>query len=98
VIAQPPAAVPHVQFTRHLVRFFPNLAPVRVAGATAAEVVRELDRLHPGLADYVVDERGALRRHVNLFIGEQPVRDRMTLSDPVGEEDEVYIMQALSGG
>jgi len=90
--------MPLVQFTRHLTRFFPGLGPVRVPAGTAAEIVRELDRLHPGLADYLVDDRGALRRHVNLFIGETLVQDRRALSDPVAEDDEVFIMQALSGG
>lgn len=90
--------MPQVYFTRHLQRFFPDLRPCRVEAATAAEVVRELDRLHPGLADYLVDERGGLRKHVNLFIGEDLVRDRATLSDPIPADGEVHVIQALSGG
>jgi sulfur-carrier protein len=39
-----------------------------------------------------------LRRHVNVFVGEEPIRDRERLSDRVTAEARVFIMQALSGG
>jgi len=87
-----------VRFTRHLVRFFPGLGRVVVEGGTVAEVVAELDKLYPGLAGYIVDERGALRRHVNIFLSKEMVQDRRHLSDPVADGDEMYIFQALSGG
>jgi len=90
--------MPHVRFTRHLYRFFPGLEETPVEAGTVGEVVAELDRKHPGLAAYLVDERGALRRHVNVFVGERPVRDRERLSDPLAPDSEVFIMQALSGG
>ena len=88
----------HVQFTSHLRRFFPDLQPVQVEAETVAEVVAALDRRFPGLARYVVDDQGALRKHVNIFLGEELVRDRRGLSDPVSGETRVFIMQALSGG
>jgi hypothetical protein len=47
---------------------------------------------------YVVDERGALRRHMNVFIDGTPIGDRDTLTDRVPDGAEVYVMQALSGG
>ena len=90
--------MPVVQFTRHLNLHFPDLRETRVEAATLAEVVSELDSRFPGLADYLVDERGALRKHVNLFINEQLLEDRKALSDPVTAADRVFVMQALSGG
>jgi hypothetical protein len=89
-----------VELTRHLHRFFPVLAQdeIQVEGATVAEVVRALDRLAPGIAFYICDERGRLRRHVNVFVEEQRIADRETLSDPVGPTSRVFVMQALSGG
>jgi hypothetical protein len=90
--------MPHVAFTRHLQRFFPALEPCDVPGATVREVIDELERRHPGLASYLVDETGRLRRHVNVFVGEEPIGDRERLSDAVTERDEVFILQALSGG
>jgi len=90
--------MPTVRFTRHLRRFFDGLDTLEVAAATVAEVVDALDDLHPGIRHYVVDERGRLRKHVNIFVGDAMISDREMLSDSVGEDDEIYIMQALSGG
>jgi hypothetical protein len=87
-----------VSFTRHLQRFFPALESCEVPGATVRELIDELERRHPGLANYLVDETGRLRRHVNVFVGEEPIRDRATLSDPLAPESRVFILQALSGG
>jgi molybdopterin converting factor small subunit len=90
--------MPRVRFTRHLLLHFPDLREADVAGATLAEVVGALDREHPGIAGYLVDDRGALRKHVNIFVNDELLRDRAGLSDPVSERDRVFIMQALSGG
>ncbi len=88
----------HVAFTRHLQRFFPELAEGEVPGSTVRELVAQLDLRHPGLASYLVDETGRLRRHVNVFIGDEPIGDRVGLSDAVGPQAKVFILQALSGG
>ena len=89
----------HVAFTRHLQRFFPDLAEGEVSGATTCvKVWDELERRHPGFRSYIVDEAGRLRRHVNIFVGEEPIRDRERLGDPVTRGDNIFILQALSGG
>ena len=90
--------MPHVSFTRHLERFFPDLREGEVPGTTVREVIDELERRHPGLRSYIVDETGRLRRHVNVFVGEEPIGDRERLGDPVGPADRIFIVQALSGG
>lgn len=89
-----------VELARHLIAFFPQLdgKEIEVRASTAAEVVSELEKLAPGFAFYICDERGELRRHVNLFIEKETVTDRRKLSDQVGPDTTVYIMQALSGG
>jgi hypothetical protein len=89
-----------VQLTQHLYSFFPALErrELVVPGATVADVVRGLEALAPGFAFYVCDELGRLRQHVNIFIGQERVSDRATLSDPVGPGSRVLILQALSGG
>ncbi|HEX6837529.1 MAG TPA: MoaD/ThiS family protein [Polyangia bacterium] len=88
----------HVSFTRHLSRFFPTLEACDVPAATVRELIDELERRHPGLASYLIDETGRLRRHVNIFVGEEPVRDRARLGDALAPDARVFIMQALSGG
>ena len=88
----------YVTFTRHLQRFFPELADGEVPGATVRDVVDALERRHPGFRSFVVDETGRLRKHVNVFVGEEPIADRETLGDPIAPDAKLYILQALSGG
>ena len=89
-----------IELTRHLFQFFPQLADraLEVEATTVAEAVQALERLAPGIAFYLCDERGRLRPHVNAFIGKEPVRDRFKLSDTVAPGDRLYFLQALSGG
>ena len=47
---------------------------------------------------YVLDEHGAVRKHMVIFIDGTMIRDRITLADPVVPSSEIYVMQALSGG
>lgn len=89
----------HVHFTNHLERFFPALKePQEVAGTTVREVIDELERRYPGFSYYVVDETGRMRRHVNIFVGVEPICDRETLADKVAPGEKMHILQALSGG
>lgn len=88
----------HVRFTSALNRFFPNLKDEQFEAASVADLIRAVDQKHPGLADYLVDERGALRKHVNVFIGDRLVTDREALKDEIDDDSRVCIFQALSGG
>jgi sulfur-carrier protein len=89
-----------VELTKHLFQFFPHLEgkELVVEAATVADVVRGLDAIAPGIAFYLCDERGRLRPHVNVYIGEEAVIDRRELSDRVEAGSRVFVMQALSGG
>lgn len=89
--------MPTVHFTRQLERFLP--APSVVAeGATVREVLDAVFWEHPKLKGYVVDEQGAVRRHVAVFVDGVQVRDRARLSDAVEADSEIHVFQALSGG
>lgn len=87
-----------VVLTKHLRRFFPALEDGEVEGATVRAVVEALDRRHPGLAGYLVDDAFRLRPHVHVFINDEMVKDRRGLGDAVLPTDRVHILQALSGG
>ncbi|MDX1433050.1 MAG: MoaD/ThiS family protein [Gammaproteobacteria bacterium] len=84
--------------------FTPNLQrhvacpPRAVSGATVAEALRGVFADNPRLAGYVLDERGALRRHMVIFVDGRPLADRDHLSDPLPEDGEIFVMQALTGG
>ncbi len=68
---------------------------VEGAGATVVEVLDDLDRRHPGLKFRMVDEQGQVREHMRVFVNGESCR---SLEDLVGPTDEVFIVQALSGG
>ena len=87
-----------VKFTSALKRFYPDLKPINIEGDTVAEIVQKIDQQHPGIRGYLLDDQGQLRKHVNIFIGNQLVQDKEKLQDQVEADDEVFIMQALSGG
>ena len=68
---------------------------VTAVGATIDEVLGHLDQQFPGIRFRVVDEQGRLRKHMNVFVNQERTRD---LATPLSPDDELTIMQALSGG
>ena len=89
--------MPRVVFTPNLQRHV-RLPPTTVNGATVREVLDAAFRGNDVARGYVFDELGVLRKHMNVFVNGQMIRDRRGLTDPVPPEAEVYVMQALSGG
>ncbi len=89
--------MPRVSFTgnlgRHLV-----CPPQTVEGATVRATLEAVFAQNPRLRSYLLDDQGRLRQHVNVFVNDRPVADRTGLADPVAAGDEVYVLQALSGG
>lgn len=89
--------MPLVEFTANLSR--QTKAPSsRVGGATVGEALQAVFVATPGLRGYVLDDQGAVRTHVVVFLDGSPVRDRRGLSDAVRPDSEIFVMQALSGG
>lgn len=72
-----------------------GLRSVEVEAGTVGQALASLDRRFPGVMFRVIDEQNRVRPHVNIFLGEQSVRD---LDTPVSEGSEIYIVGALSGG
>jgi hypothetical protein len=70
----------------------------QVGGSTLRECLDALFAQEPQLRGYVVDELGAVRHHVALFLDGSPVYDRTDLQSPIAPTSELYILQALSGG
>ena len=67
---------------------------IEIDGATAGEVLRQLEELHPSIRGWVLDEQSSLRRHVNVFVNHR----RADLVTPTGSRDEVHVIQSISGG
>ena len=89
--------MPTVRFTRALERFL-EAPSATVQAATVGEALDAVFASRAALRGYVLDDQGALRRHVAVYINGLPVKDRARLGDPVSPGDEIYVFQALTGG
>ena len=63
-------------------------------GATVAEVLKALEREHPGTRGWILDERGLIREHVNVFVNKEYGREDTS----VGSSDCLHVIPAISGG
>ncbi len=86
-----------VVFTKNLQRHVP-CPPTTAPGTSVRAVLDHVFAENSRLRGYIVDERGSLRKHMTIFVDGQILQDRRLLSDPVGPDSEIYVMQALSGG
>jgi molybdopterin converting factor small subunit len=89
--------MPRVVFTPNLRRHV-ECPETAVAGSTVGEALAAVFAENPRLGAYVLDEQGRPRQHVMVYLNGRPIDDRLQLSDGVSEDDEIYVMQALSGG
>ena len=71
---------------------------VKVSAATVAEALAALWQAYPGLRDRVLTEQGEVRQHVNIFVGEENIRDCGGFDAPVKNGTTITIMPAVSGG
>lgn len=89
--------MPRVAFTPNLARHVDS-PPTSAPGETVRAVLDHVFEENPRLRGYVLDDQGGLRRHMSVFVDTVQVRDRATLSDPVGPDSTIFVAQALSGG
>ncbi len=89
--------MPTVTFTETIQRHV-ACPPIAVAGGTVREVLDAVFAGNPRARGYVLDEQGALRKHMAIFLDGRMVLDRTGLSDTVQPDAKLYVMQALSGG
>ncbi len=75
-----------------------NQAEVKVAGSTVGEVLRALDQAYPGIGTRLFDEKGGLKRYVNVFAGDEDVRFLEELETKVSDSDVISIIPAIAGG
>lgn len=86
-----------VHFTSNLQRHL-SCPSLEVTGETLGAALNAVFEANPALRSYLLDDQGRLRKHVNVLINGEPVRDRARMSDALAEDDEVFVLQALSGG
>jgi molybdopterin synthase sulfur carrier subunit len=63
-------------------------------GATIRELLRALEAQEPAVSGWILDERGRIRRHINVFVNGEHVSEE----SPVRPDDRVEVLQAISGG
>lgn len=71
---------------------------VAAGGSTLKEVLDSLDETYPGIKGRIVDEQGALRRFVNVYVGNDDVRFLDGLATPVSDGSQVSVIPAVAGG
>ena len=86
-----------VVFTENLRRHV-DVESCDAPGKTVGEVLDLVFSQHPRLRSYLLDDRGAVRKHIALILDGESIRDRDQLTDSLSEDSEIFVMQALSGG
>jgi sulfur-carrier protein len=71
---------------------------VAAEGSTLAEVLDSLDASYPGIKARILDDQGALRRFVNVYVGNDDVRFLDALATPTPEGTQVSVIPAVAGG
>jgi molybdopterin synthase sulfur carrier subunit len=71
---------------------------IAVEGATVREALVSLDTAHPGIGERLLDENGALRRFVNLFLADEDVRFLEGLDTPISAGQTLSVVPAVAGG
>jgi sulfur-carrier protein len=89
--------MPTVTFTPNIQRHI-SCPATEVQGETVRQVLDAVFEGNPPARGYVLDDQGAVRAHMVVFVDGRQVRDRQHLSDPVPRDGEIYVAQALSGG
>ena len=66
----------------------------QVPGATVGELLRSLERAEPAVGGWILDERGRIRRHINVFVNGEAGREETAVADG----DCIDVLPAISGG
>jgi sulfur-carrier protein len=86
--------MPLVRLRGPLKRLAGDRAEHAIDGGSVGELLRELEREHPATGGWILDERGELRRHINVFVN----GELGALQTEVADDDRIDVLPALSGG
>ncbi|MEM9458407.1 MAG: MoaD/ThiS family protein [Myxococcota bacterium] len=71
---------------------------VTIAASNVRELIDSLESQHPGIRERICDDKGAVRRFVNIFVADEDIRFLDNLDTAVKDSDEVSIVPAIAGG
>jgi len=86
--------VPVVRLRGPLKRLAGDRAEHPLTGGTVREILRELEGAEPAIRGWILDERGSIRRHINVFVNGECEREDAS----VGPDDRIDVLPAISGG
>jgi molybdopterin synthase sulfur carrier subunit len=86
--------MPTVRLHGPLKRLAGDRSEHAIDGATVADLLVELERGHPATRGWILDERGVLRRHINVFVNGELAEQKTQ----VGAGDRIEVLPAISGG
>ena len=75
-----------------------NEEVVEVNSGTIGEAIAELQSRYPGIKERLVDEKGEVRRFVNVYVNEEDIRFLQNQQTPLKDGDEISIIPAIAGG
>jgi molybdopterin synthase sulfur carrier subunit len=86
--------VPLVRLREPLKRLAGGRSEHTIEGGSVGEILRELERAHPAAKGWILDERGELRQHLQVFVNGEP----SVQNAHVEADDRVDVVPAISGG
>ncbi|MEZ6047915.1 MAG: MoaD/ThiS family protein [Planctomycetaceae bacterium] len=89
--------MPRVCFTPNLHKLI-EVHEYDVPGSTLGEALKAVFQQQPRLESYILDEQRGVRRHINLFLDGELIREKNPLDKQINPQSVIYVMQALSGG
>ncbi|MGH2785682.1 MAG: MoaD/ThiS family protein [Actinomycetota bacterium] len=87
-----------VKIPTPLRRVTAGASSVEGSGANVRELIEDLERQFPGMRERLCDENGAIRRFVNVFVGDEDIRFLDGIDTPLAEGAQVSIIPAVAGG
>jgi sulfur-carrier protein len=89
--------MPIVEFAPALTRHV-ACPPQQVQAPTLGTALLAAFEAAPAMRSYVLDEQGAVRKHVAVFVNARMIANRADLTVPLARDDKVMVIQALTGG
>ena len=82
-----------------LMRYYiDNKAEIRTEGATVLQVLQDAAAKYPALKFHLFDSAGKVRRHINVYLNDENLRDRKGLQSKLADDDRIIVLSSISGG
>jgi molybdopterin synthase sulfur carrier subunit len=79
-------------------RFTGGSDEITAEGDSIKAVIEDLERRHPGMRERLLDDKGELRRFVNIYLNGDDIRFLNQLTSKVKDGDDISIVPAIAGG